>query len=85
MDHIPVVKFFNPFGAGVWLATELDQGGDMVMPGAYAASLGRIKAAGGKVQGFGVSAHVLQAIHNHQVDNYRDAQIMDDYTNDLIV
>ena len=28
----------------------LDQGGDMVMPGAYAASLGRIKAAGGKVR-----------------------------------
>ena len=24
-DHIPVVKFFNPFGAGVWLATELDE------------------------------------------------------------
>ena len=21
VDHIPVVKFFNPFGAGVWLAT----------------------------------------------------------------
>ena len=45
----------------------------------------QLKAAGGKVQGFGVSAHVLQAIHSHQVDNYRDAQIMDDYTNDLIV
>ena len=29
-DHIPVVKFFNPFGAGVWLATELDQGGDIM-------------------------------------------------------
>ena len=27
-DHIPVVKFFNPFGAGVWLATELDEDGD---------------------------------------------------------
>jgi hypothetical protein len=23
-DHVPVVKFFNPLGAGVWLATELD-------------------------------------------------------------
>lgn len=23
-DHIPVVKFFNPLGEGVWLATELD-------------------------------------------------------------
>ncbi|AJE45658.1 DUF2958 domain-containing protein [Celeribacter indicus] len=29
-DHIPVVKFFNPFGAGVWLATELDDGGDIM-------------------------------------------------------
>ncbi|MEZ4557927.1 MAG: DUF1269 domain-containing protein [Caldilineaceae bacterium] len=48
-------------------------------------TMAQLKAAGGKVQGFGVSAHVLQAIHNHQVDNYRDAQIMDDYTNDLIV
>lgn len=27
-DHVPVVKFFNPFGAGVWLATELDEDGD---------------------------------------------------------
>jgi hypothetical protein len=23
-DHVPVVKFFNPLGEGVWLATELD-------------------------------------------------------------
>lgn len=23
-DHVPVVKFFNPLGSGVWLATELD-------------------------------------------------------------
>lgn len=23
-DHMPVVKFFNPLGEGVWLATELD-------------------------------------------------------------
>lgn len=30
VDHIPVVKFFNPFGAGVWLATELDQDGDIM-------------------------------------------------------
>ncbi len=29
-DHAPVVKFFNPFGAGVWLATELDAGGDVM-------------------------------------------------------
>ena len=28
IDHVPVVKFFNPFGAGVWLATELDEDGD---------------------------------------------------------
>jgi hypothetical protein len=27
-DHIPVVKFFNPIGEGVWLATELDADGD---------------------------------------------------------
>lgn len=29
-DHIPVVKFFNPFGAGVWLATELDEDSDIM-------------------------------------------------------
>jgi len=27
-DHVPVVKFFNPAGAGTWLATELDVDGD---------------------------------------------------------
>ncbi|MFQ3452442.1 DUF2958 domain-containing protein [Bradyrhizobium sp. UFLA01-814] len=27
-DHVPVVKFFNPLGEGVWLATELDSDGD---------------------------------------------------------
>lgn len=27
-NHVPVVKFFNPLGEGVWLATELDQDGD---------------------------------------------------------
>ena len=27
-DHVPVVKFFNPVGAGTWLATELDADGD---------------------------------------------------------
>lgn len=27
-DHVPVVKFFNPLGAGTWLATELDADGD---------------------------------------------------------
>ena len=27
-DHVPVVKFFNPLGEGVWLATELDDDGD---------------------------------------------------------
>ena len=27
-DHAPVVKFFNPRGEGVWLATELDADGD---------------------------------------------------------
>lgn len=28
VDHVPVVKLFNPFGAGVWLATELEADGD---------------------------------------------------------
>lgn len=28
VDHVPIVKFFNPFGAGVWLATELEADGD---------------------------------------------------------
>ncbi len=27
-DHVPVVKFFNPLGEGIWLATELDADGD---------------------------------------------------------
>lgn len=27
-DHVPVVKFFNPLGEGVWLATELGPDGD---------------------------------------------------------
>lgn len=29
-DHIPVVKFFNPLGEVVWLATELDADGDIM-------------------------------------------------------
>lgn len=29
-DHVPVVKFFNPLGEGVWLATELDADGDVM-------------------------------------------------------
>lgn len=29
-DHVPVVKFFNPLGKGVWLATELDADGDIL-------------------------------------------------------
>ena len=28
VDHIPVVKFFNPVGAATWLATELDEDGE---------------------------------------------------------
>jgi len=28
LDHVPVVKFFNPLGIGIWLATELDEDGD---------------------------------------------------------
>jgi hypothetical protein len=27
-DHVPVVKFFNPVGAGRWLVTEMDADGD---------------------------------------------------------
>ena len=27
-DHVPVVKLFNPAGAGTWLVTELDEDGD---------------------------------------------------------
>ena len=27
-DHVPVAKFFDPLGEGVWLATELDADGD---------------------------------------------------------
>lgn len=30
VDQVPVVKFFNPFGQGVWLATELDADGDIL-------------------------------------------------------
>lgn len=29
-DHVPVVKLFNPLGAGVWLATELHADGDVL-------------------------------------------------------
>ena len=28
LDHVPVVKFFNPLGIGTWLATELDDDGE---------------------------------------------------------
>jgi hypothetical protein len=28
VDHMPVVKLFNPLGAATWLATELDEDGD---------------------------------------------------------
>ena len=30
VDHAPVAKFFNPFGIGTWLATELDEDGDIL-------------------------------------------------------
>jgi hypothetical protein len=30
LDHVPVVKFFNPLGIGTWLATELDEDGDIL-------------------------------------------------------
>lgn len=29
-DHVPVVKFFNPVGAGTWLATELGDDDDIL-------------------------------------------------------
>lgn len=28
VDHVPVVKFFNPVGAATWIATELDEDED---------------------------------------------------------
>jgi hypothetical protein len=28
VDHVPVVKFFNPLGVGTWLATELEEDGE---------------------------------------------------------
>lgn len=28
IDHVPVVKFFNPVGAGTWLITEMETDGD---------------------------------------------------------
>lgn len=29
-DHVPVVKFFNPIGRGVWLANQLEDNGDIL-------------------------------------------------------
>ncbi|MBN9789529.1 DUF2958 domain-containing protein [Pseudonocardia sp. TMWB2A] len=29
-DHVPVVKFFSPVGAGTWLFSELDEDGDIL-------------------------------------------------------
>jgi hypothetical protein len=31
IDHVPVVKLFNPLGVGTWLATELDKDGDTLV------------------------------------------------------
>jgi len=31
VDHVPLVKFFNPVGAATWLATELDEDGDTML------------------------------------------------------
>ena len=39
IDHVPVVKFFNPLGAGVWLATELDADGDILFSGDFPISV----------------------------------------------
>ncbi len=30
VDHVPVLKLFNPMGPATWLATELDADGDML-------------------------------------------------------
>ena len=30
VDHVPVVRFFNPLGQGTWLATEMDEDGDVM-------------------------------------------------------
>lgn len=30
VDHVPVVKFFNPLGQGVWLATCLEGNGEIL-------------------------------------------------------
>jgi hypothetical protein len=35
VDHFPVVKFFNPLGEGVWLATELDEDRHPVRPSVH--------------------------------------------------
>lgn len=52
-DHLPVVKFFNPVGAGTWLFSELDEDGDSLFglcdlgfgcPEMGSASLGEIAA-----------------------------------------
>lgn len=29
-DHLPVVKFFNPIGRGVWLASQLEDNGEIL-------------------------------------------------------
>lgn len=31
VDHVPVAKFFNPLGAGVWLPVYLDDDGDTMV------------------------------------------------------
>lgn len=35
LDHVAVVKFFNPLGIGTWLAAELDEDGDTLFGLAY--------------------------------------------------
>ncbi|WP_407175385.1 DUF2958 domain-containing protein [Bradyrhizobium sp. STM 3562] len=51
LDHVPVVKFFNPVGVGAWLATELDEDSDTLFgladlgePDLGSFSLGEIEA-----------------------------------------
>lgn len=52
VDHAPVVKLFNPLGAGVWLATELDEDGDILFG---------LAGAGVPEPGY-CSLHELQAV-----------------------
>lgn len=47
-------------------------------------TMSHIRELGGEAEGFGVAAKVLRAIHDHEVDNYREV-LSGDYTNDLLI